>query len=148
MTRNWNRQSILVTRKSSIIEIRREMIRFLALILFGFFSNIALSQDFDFLITKKQADCSDIAFNSGLYFIRYMNQNKVDSAQYLLDYWESKCGMRETVFRARILLALKKNEFNDSMFSRGTLNHFFNYQDRLGITENSNYYIYDSYKSY
>lgn len=124
------------------------MIRFWILILLGLYSNLSFSQDFDNLMTKKQVDCSDISFNSGLHFIKYINENKVDSAQYLLDYWEARCGMREPVFRARILLALKKNEFNDSMLSRGTLNHIFNYQNRIDMIKNANYYSYDSYKSY
>ena len=55
-----------------------------------FIANLLLGQGFDNLMTKRQADCSDISYNSGLGFIRYMQENKLDSAQLLLEYWEFK----------------------------------------------------------
>ena len=111
-------------------------------------SMLSFGQAFDSLMTGKQVDCSDISYNSGLYFIRYMDENKTDSAVSLIKYWESKCGMREPLFRAKVLLALKLNEFNDSLFTEGTLNNIFNYQNRMTMIKYSNYYSYDDYKSY
>lgn len=111
-------------------------------------SMLSFGQAFDSLMTGKQVDCSDISYNSGLYFIRYMDENKTDSAVSLIKYWESKCGMREPLFRAKVLLALKLNEFNDSLFTEGTLNNIFNYQNRMAMIKYSNYYSYDDYKSY
>jgi hypothetical protein len=111
-------------------------------------SRLTFGQDFDNLMSKKQFDCSDISYNSGLYFIKYMQENKIDSAQYLLEYWESKCGKREPIFRARILLALRQNEFTDSLLTEGTLNNIFNYQNRMDMIKYSKYYSYDEYKSY
>lgn len=111
-------------------------------------SRISFGQDFDNLMSKKQIDCSDIAYNSGLYFIKYVQENNLDSAKYLLEYWETKCGIREPIYRAKILLALKNNEFNDSLFSEGTLNNIFNYQNRMDMIKYANYYSYDNYKSY
>lgn len=111
-------------------------------------SSILLGQDFDNLMLKRHIDCSDIAYNSGIYFTKYMEENKIDSAKYLLKYWETKCGVREPIFRAKILLALKQNEFNDSLFSEGTLNYIINYQNRMDMIKYSNYYSYDNYKSY
>jgi hypothetical protein len=113
-----------------------------------FIANFLSGQDFDYLMTKKQADCSDISYNSGLYFIRYMQENKLDSADFLLKYWEGKCGMREPIYRAKILLALKQNQYNDSILTEGTLNNIFNYQNRMDMIKYSNYYLYDNYKSY
>jgi len=113
-----------------------------------FIANLLLGQDFDNLMTKRQADCSDISYNSGLGFIRYMQENKLDSAQLLLEYWEFKCGMREPIYRAKILLALIQNKYNDSILTEGTLNHIFNYQNRMEMIKYSNYYLYDNYKSY
>lgn len=118
------------------------------LLLLILISMLSFGQTFDSLMTGKQVDCSDISYNSGLYFIRYMDENKTDSAVSLIKYWESKCGMREPLFRAKVLLALKRNEFNDSLFTEGTLNNIFNYQNRMAMIKYSNYYSYDDYKSY
>ena len=108
----------------------------------------AFSQDFEHLLINKQVDCSDISYNSGLYFIKYMNENKLDSVSSLLDYWESKCGNREPIYRARLLLALKTGQFNDSLLADGVLFNIFNYQNRMDMIKYSNYYPYDDYKSY
>lgn len=102
-------------------------------------------QDFDNLMTKKQIDCSDISYNSGLYLIKYIGENKIDSAKNLLKYWESKCGMREPIFRAKILLALKSEKFKDSLLTEGSLNNIFNYQNRMDMIKYTNYYSYDNY---
>ncbi|HHT04038.1 MAG TPA: hypothetical protein GX005_06955, partial [Bacteroidales bacterium] len=118
------------------------------IIIITLLSTTSFGQDFDNLMTKKQVDCSDISYNSGLYFIEYVQENKLDSAKYLLEYWEAKCGMREPIYRAKILLALKQNEFNDSLFSDGSLNYIYNYQNRMDMIKYANYYSYDNYKPY
>jgi len=123
------------------------MHRFTALLLLTFSTHV-FSQDFDDLMTKKIMDCSDISYNSGLYFIKYLSEDKNDSAKSILNYWENKCGFREPIFRARILFALKMGSFSDELFSEGALNHIFNYQNRREMIIFSNYYSYDNYKSY
>lgn len=112
------------------------------------FSRVSFGQDFDPLMQKKQLTCPDIAYSSGMFFVKYMQEDKIDSAKYLLKYWETKCGMREPIFRAKILLALQQNEFNDSLFSESTLSNIFNYQNRMDMIKYSNYYLYDNYRSY
>ena len=111
-------------------------------------SCFSFGQDFDQLMAKKQIDCSDISQNSSLYFLKYVQENKLDSATYLLNYWKAKCGNREPLFRAQILLKLLKNEFHDSLINEGTLNNLFNYQYRMGMIKYDEYYSYDTYKSY
>ena len=108
----------------------------------------AFCQNFDHLMEKKQIDCSDISYNGGLYFIKYMNENQIDSARFLLDYWEAKCGVREPIYRAKILLALKTGQFNDTLLAEGTLNNIFSYQNRMDMIKTSKYYTYDNHKSY
>ncbi|GAB1415562.1 hypothetical protein MASR2M117_09680 [Paludibacter sp.] len=112
------------------------------------FSLSLFAQDFDHLMTKKQIDCSDVSYNSSLIFIKYVNENKNDSAENILKYWEAKCGQREPIFRAKTLLALKTGQFNDTILSKGALNHIFNYIDRTNVIKNSNMYEYDNYKAY
>ncbi|MCL2245911.1 MAG: hypothetical protein FWC10_02220 [Lentimicrobiaceae bacterium] len=105
-------------------------------------------QDFDDLLTKKQVDCSDIAHNSSLHFIKYMTVYEVDSAKHLLDYWENRCGIREPIFRAKILLALITSECVDSLLTKEPLNQIFNYQSRMDMIRSARYYLYDDYRSY
>ncbi|MDD2426200.1 MAG: hypothetical protein PHU00_09305, partial [Bacteroidales bacterium] len=89
--------------------------------------------DFDRLMIKRQADCSEVSYNCGMEFIRLLEENKSDSVKLLLRYWEDKCGMREPVYRAKILLALLQNEYDDSLLTEGSLNNIFNYQNRMDI---------------
>ena len=118
------------------------------LIILIFLSELTFGQDFDHLMTKRQIDCADISYNSGEHFVRFMHENKLDSAKYLLQYWETKCGMREPIFRAKILLALRENKFSDTLLIDGTLDYIFNYKNRKEMINYGNFYPYDAYKSY
>lgn len=120
----------------------------LFILLVGLMTMSVSAQDFDHLMTKKQIDCSDVSLNSSLLFVQYINDNKTDSASNLLQYWESKCGLREPIFRAKILLAIQTGQFNDSLLSKGSLNNIFNYQNRMDMMKTANHYHYDNYKPY
>lgn len=113
-----------------------------------FLSSFLFGQDFDNILTKKQVDCPDVSYNCGLYFVKYMEENKLDSAKSLIQYWESKCGMREPIYRAKILLALKQNLFSNSLLAVGSLNNIFNYQNRMEMIKYSLYFSYDKNDSY
>ncbi|MBN8576624.1 MAG: autotransporter outer membrane beta-barrel domain-containing protein [Cytophagales bacterium] len=115
--------------------------------LFLFLSSAAWAQNFDVLLTKKPIDCSDVSYNSALYFVKYLNENKIDSARVLLTYWRTKCGMREPVFRATFLLALKTQTFSDTLVTDNILNYIFKYRNRLEYA-NTDYSSYDNYKQY
>lgn len=111
-------------------------------------TNYLFSQDFDKMMTTKQVDCPDISQNSGLYLIHYLQEAKIDSAKSLLSYWEEKCGEREPIFRAKILLALIEGNYSDSLITERTINYIYNYRSRLDIIRSSNYHFYDYNKSY
>ncbi|MDR3287547.1 MAG: hypothetical protein LBT27_08905 [Prevotellaceae bacterium] len=106
------------------------------------------AQDFDNLMTKKQLDCSDISYNCSLLYEKYFTENQLDSAKNLLSYWESKCGNREPIQRAKLLLALREKNYQDSLLTEGVLSHIFNYQNRNDMIKHSNFYHYDEYKPY
>ncbi|MEZ5106477.1 MAG: hypothetical protein R2757_18390 [Draconibacterium sp.] len=112
------------------------------------FSSLAYGQDLDKLMVNKQVDCSDVSYNCGLYFIKYVQEEKLDSAQNIIDYWEGKCGEREPIFRAKILLALKERNYSDSLLKEGVMNNLYNYRNRIEVIKYSNYYAYDEYKPY
>lgn len=122
--------------------------RKIILLLFLTSSISIAAQDFDNLMVKRPLDCSDISYNSALLFEEYYTENKIDSAKNLLMYWQGKCGLREPILRAKILIALKENNFHDSLLTEGILSHVFNYQNRMDMIKYNNYYSYDNYKSY
>ena len=118
------------------------------LIIFLFFSIPFYGQDFDKLMVRKSLDCSDVSLNGSQLFERYIKENKQDSARALIGYWQGKCGLREPVYRAKILLSLKQGNFNDSLLTDHVLSYLFNYLNRVDLIKNGNVYAYDQYKSY
>lgn len=122
--------------------------RNIILIALLFTSIQSFGQDFDNLLAKKQLDCSEISYNCALLFEKYFTDNKIDSAQNLLFYWQGKCGLREPVERARLLLAIKESNFHDSLLTKEVLSYIFNYQNRMDMIKYNNYYSYDNYKPY
>lgn len=106
------------------------------------------SQNFDHLASQRTTDCSDISNNSGWHFIRLVQESKLDSAHQLVQYWESKCGVREPVFRAKILLALRMNEFSDDMLKPGTLFYLLEFMDRMDLMKSSDFTTYSNNKSH
>ena len=76
------------------------------------------AQNFDHLMTKQQIDCSDISLNSSLLFVRFINENKTDSASSLLQYWESKCGLREPIFVQKFFLPYKRGSLTTHLYLR------------------------------
>jgi hypothetical protein len=118
------------------------------IIIFIFLSLPFYGQDFDRLMLKKTMDCSDVSLNCSQLFKKYMMENKEDSAKALLYYWQSKCGLREPIFRAKILLAMDQGSFHDSLLTANALPYFYIFQNRINAINSGNFYSYDNYKSY
>jgi hypothetical protein len=113
------------------------------------FAHCAFAQDpFDKLMTLRQLDCEDVSLNSSVLYKKYLMESKIDSAQRLLKYWLSKCGDREPVFRASILLSLIERNFNDTLLKPNTIAHLKNYISRMELQKNYDIATYEYYKSY
>ena len=113
-----------------------------AIIIFLAISTFA--QDNYFTATRKQID----AQNSSLNFVKSMSEDKTRSAKVILNNWETNCGESEPVFRAKILWGLKAGQFNDSLFSKMSINHILNYKSRMKGVNTSDTYWYDSREAY
>ena len=96
----------------------------------------------------QQMDCSDIASNSSLSFVKYMRENKIDSAKNVLNYWENECGISEPIYRAKILLALKTEQLNDNLLTDNPIDNILKYQHRMEMIRISSLQRYDRYKHY
>lgn len=106
------------------------------------------AQTLDEMLSARPAvDCSDIAYNSSVYYVKYMTEGKLDSVHVILDYWEEKCGVREPVYRARVLTALHEGTFNDVYFSESPFWYVFNYENRMAMMRAGNYFNYDNDKA-
>lgn len=97
---------------------------------------------------KKQIDSSDVSYRSSLYFVQYMNENKIDSTKNILSYWENECGTSEPVYRAKIILALKTGQLNDTLLADNPIGNILNYQNRMRMIKYSMYHQYDKRQSY
>lgn len=104
-------------------------------------------QNFDHLMVKKQMDCSDISHNSALLFKQYYQEGKLDSAEMLLDYWEQRCGPREPVFRAKLVLALRMGKYSDAMLDDKVFDHVQLINYRYNTEQSTLYRSYEAYKA-
>jgi hypothetical protein len=111
-------------------------------------AQFATGQDLDHLMVRRQLDCPDVSGNCALLFEQYIQDGKTDSAGILLKYWENKCGLREPVKRARILLSLKTGTYHDSLMKPGMISAIINYQERRENMKTNELYQYDSYRPY
>src|SRR5690606_27845629 len=73
-------------------------------------------------VSKLRPDvCSDIAYSSSIAFTGFMKNLQYDAAKHVLQYWESKCGLREPVFRAQVMLTLVTAQDVDSLVNKESL---------------------------
>ena len=100
----------------------------------------AFAQDFDNLMTKRYLTCNDVTINCTSLFIDYYSENKLDTANNLLQYWQKKCEMSDAIQRAKILLSLKENNYNDSILDDRIFDYIYQYQYRVNSQNNHNHY--------
>lgn len=97
---------------------------------------------------EKPFECSDIAHQSSISFAGFIQSRQYDSADQVLNYWEGKCGTREPIFRARVILAIAKGGDADSFVNEQNFDHFENYMHRAEMIQNRNYLPYDYSQPY
>ena len=105
-----------------------------ALLAFFLFPTALISQDIeDLILEKRQPTCSEIAQTSADLFAQNMAKLDLDSANLVLDYWESKCGLTEPVFRSKILVSILSSYGLEAYLNEDLFTYLENYQDRLDI---------------
>jgi hypothetical protein len=68
------------------------------------------------LMTKRAINCADILYNSSLLIPTYFHDGKIDSMRLVMKYWEDRCGLAEPLLRAKILLAIRDGNFEESLY--------------------------------
>jgi hypothetical protein len=104
-------------------------------------------QNIDSLTAKIKIDCSEISYKSSLLYKAFIEHNEIDSAKILLKYWESKCGITEPIYRAKVILSIKEGNYREPLPAGGALNMIFNYQNRMALVKKTNLNTYNANKS-
>lgn len=92
--------------------------------------------------------CSDIAYSSSIAFTGFMKTLQYDSAKQVLQYWESKCGLKEPVFRAGVMLALATAEDVDSLLNSESLFFLRSFAYRYQMIKSRDFSSYDYNQPY
>jgi len=100
-------------------------------------------------LTTKVIDCEDIAGNSAMAFVDFINQDYLDSAKLVIDFWEGKCGLSEPVMRAKILWTIVADELSEEVYGLNMLDYIYKYLARSESIGNNDYRTaYDLSRAY
>jgi len=99
-------------------------------------------------LVPNKIQCKDIAFNASVLFKKYYQANKLDSARQILNFWEEKCGNKETVRRASIILALKSYSYHDSLVNYDHISNIYDYLVRIAAQKSNKSSHFNYFESY
>jgi hypothetical protein len=118
--------------------------------IFSIFISLGLySQNFDSIMSKRiELNCTDVTQNSSFLFSHYMENNKIDSAKLIFDYWKGKCGLTEPTFRANVFLNLVQGNSIEPIIDSFTIGIILKYRDRRNASKALMYSHYDYNQSY
>ena len=115
--------------------------------LFISFQATAQNEGLEDLLLNRQVGCADIALNSSEYIPYYLNNNLMDSALIVLNYWGEKCGNSEPAMRANILIALDLFYFEEEMITDDFLRRMLIFSDRMKLIHENNTFAYNYHQS-
>ncbi len=110
--------------------------------LFTLFPLLALAQpqydeeSIERLMVHRVITCEDIVLNCSELIPKYFHQQKTDSLEMILDYWQRKCGLSEPLYRFKLLYAISNNRFNEGMVSDDIWQYLLRYREHLQLKEN------------
>ena len=87
---------------------------FLSLLLLLSLGTSAFAQD-DYvsgMMTKRKLTCDDIGYNAAALIPKMYFENKPDTLDAIVNFWEKNCGMTEPATSLSILYAIRQNTFN------------------------------------
>jgi hypothetical protein len=94
---------------------------------------------------RETQDCDTIAYNSTHLIVYFYTIQDYDSAEIVLNNWQSICGISEPILRTRILFAILKNSFSEALYDSTIVDYILNYMIRM---DTANVELYDKYKEY
>jgi len=109
---------------------------FFLIVTIFFIPAIAKSQtDITNLLKAKAPTCEDIAYNSTLLIMKYYENQNLDSAKIILNYWRDMCGLSEPIIRTQILFSIEDNTFDESLYDIRIIDYVFSYIDRIETSQ-------------
>ena len=112
-----------------------------------FFISVILFIEINALLGQAPYSISDCENNSVKYselFIRYLNNENIDSLNSLFRTWQVSCGMCEPLQRAKIVASLKLNNYSDTVLADSVSCKIMTFLDRKKIS----YIMNEEYFSY
>lgn len=106
------------------------------------------------IMTERVMSCDDIYYNSILLIPRLYRENKTDTAEAVLSYWNRNCGMNEASVAFSILYAIKNGNFREEILnvyhdpgagSRTAAQEYYKKNIISYLTENYNFYEKQNY---
>ena len=94
------------------------MMKFFLFCILICFSVSGFSQNSVIDLLEKNGQCKYSAESFSVIFANYLRMNLTDSAKAVLDKWEKNCNSSEPLQRAKIILALKTNSFNENIYNK------------------------------
>ncbi len=91
--------------------------------------------DVEDLITRHSINCQDIALSATALIPGYHQDNKTDTLQALLHYWESTCGITEPMMRFAILWQIETNTFNEDWLPERLPGKLLDYREAIESEE-------------
>ena len=91
---------------------------FLSLLLLLSLGNSAFAQD-DYvsgMMTKRKLTCDDIGYNAAALIPKMYFENKPDTLDAIVNFWEKNCGMTEPATSLSILYAIRQNDQRHRLF--------------------------------
>lgn len=100
--------------------------------------SICSSQTFgDFTNSKEAVDCDDVIFNASSIVQDLIDNNQILKIYDFLNYWESKCGEIEQIYRLRTILDIERKSFKVSNINEGTLDNLIVYKSLYNKVKDS-----------
>ena len=84
----------------------------------------------DVMIRSRYVNCQDVTFNAAGMINKLYKRNQLDSLYRFLDYWQSKCGKPQHIYRLRLLLDIKTANFDPESVSNEMFNYMIGYKPR------------------
>lgn len=100
----------------------------------------------DTLIIEESPYCETIAYNSTNLIMYFYTIQDYDSAEIVLNNWQSTCGISEPILRTRILFAILQNNFSEALYDSTIVDYVLNYMKRMDTTTTVD--LYNDYQYY
>ena len=110
-------------------------------------STVAVSQQevtAKLVLQDSVKDCAELQYACMQLIPLYYQDGLLDTAGFLLDHWEKRCGRDETIYRTRVLFAIDNGTFGDTLIGDETIGFLDTYQrfssDTTGESMQEYYY--------